>query len=222
MCGRFTLRTPQTILIKRFGDGIPDDLRPRYNIAPTQTILAIRQPEFKREILEFRWGLIPFWAKEAKIGYSLINARADTVATKPSFRAAFKKRRCLILADGYYEWQKLDAKNKQPYHIHMKDNRTFTFAGLWESWTDPESKKEIESCTIVTTDANEATAKIHDRMPVILDEAARETWLDSKIQDGAKLEPLLAPYAEKDLVFDPISTYVNSPKNQGEKCLEPA
>jgi putative SOS response-associated peptidase YedK len=152
--------------------------------------------------------------------YRLINARSDTVATKPSFRSAFKKRRCLIPADGFYEWKKLD-KGKQPYFIHMRDDEPFAFAGIWEAWDNPDDGKEVQSCTIITTDANALMKTIHDRMPVILPASAYDRWLDSDPKLDT-LQALLCPYKAQDLEAYPVSTYVNSPKNRGPKCLEPA
>ncbi|MFO0898004.1 MAG: SOS response-associated peptidase [Pirellulales bacterium] len=162
MCGRFTLRQVPHEWVKQLALPI---FSPRYNIAPTQQVLAIRQREGIREAVELRWGLIPSWADDPKIGNRLINARAETVATKPAFRQAYKRRRCLILADGFYEWQK-QGKTKQPYFIHRPDDQPFAFAGLWEWWKG--NVLEIASCTIITTEANELMRPLHDRMPVIL------------------------------------------------------
>jgi putative SOS response-associated peptidase YedK len=196
------------------------DLSPRYNIAPSQSIAAIRvAPEARqREFVRLHWGLIPPWAKDRKIGYSTINARAETVDSKPSFRSAFKKRRCLILADGFYEWQKSEDKKKQPFHIHMKDNRPFAFAGLWERWKG--GGEEIESCTIIVTEGNDVMKPIHDRMPVILDPADYGLWLDPEADNASQLRELLQPYAGDDLEADPVSTLVNSPKNDVAACVE--
>ena len=220
MCGRFTLRTSPSEISRVF-DVIVQDLPPRYNIAPSQSIAAIRvAPEARqREFVRLHWGLIPPWAKDRKIGYSTINARAETVDTKPSFRSSFKKRRCLILADGFYEWQKSDAKKKQPFHIHKKDNRPFAFAGLWERWKG--DGEEIESCTIIVTEGNELMKPIHDRMPVVLDPGDYELWLDPEADNVAQLRELLQPYTGDDLEADPVSTLVNSPKNDMAECVEP-
>lgn len=193
-------------------------LLPRFNVAPTQSVAAIRQTDQRRELVLLRWGLVPAWAKDIAIGNKMINARAETVAEKPAFRSAFKRRRCLILTDGYYEWQKTGTQ-KQPYHIHMRDGRPFVFAGLWERWQEPTQSQAVETCTIITTAANEQTTPIHDRMPVILNAGASDLWLDESVEDRGKLEPLLVPYAADDLVFDRISTHVNNPRNEGPSCL---
>ncbi len=196
----------------------------RFNIAPTQDVAVVRKTadDPQRQLVMLHWGLIPSWAKEAKLGQRMINARGETVAEKPSFRAAFKRRRCLVLADGYYEWQKPAAKGtkKQPYYIHMQDDRAFAFAGLWEYWEGASSSGPIESCTIITTDSADLTADIHDRMPVILPPEAYELWLDPELQDKDPLLPLLAPYAGDDLQAAPVSTHVNSVRNDDASCIE--
>lgn len=227
MCGRYTLRTPLTVLTSQFAAELqlPLDFRPRYNIAPTQSVLAVRQVEqgAKRELVALRWGLIPSWAKDTKIGYSTINARGDTVAEKPAFRSAFKKRRCLILADGYYEWLTED-KAKLPQFYEFDGGKPFAFAGLWEWWPGPKDgpkTEPVESCTIVTTDANELCCKVHDRMPVILNEADYDCWLDPACDDRAKLEKLIKPFGVKTMTVRPVSTFVNNVKNQGEQCVAP-
>jgi putative SOS response-associated peptidase YedK len=239
MCGRFTLRTPSNLLIRQFMLDAAPELPLRYNIAPTQNVAVIRRtPEDpQRQLVLLRWGLIPSWAKDAKIGSTLINARADTVADKPSFRAAFKRRRCLVLADGYYEWQKTAAATpaaksggksakkappKQPYYIHMQEGKPFAFAGLWEWWEGtPEQPGPIETCTIVTTDANELTRPIHDRMPVILPESAYDLWLDPQVQKKEPLLPLLQPFPSDSMQTEAISTHVNSVRNDDAACIEP-
>lgn len=219
MCGRYTLRTPPAELAEFFGLFREPDVRPRYNIAPTQSVLAIRFDEnaTPREPVLLRWGLIPSWADDAKIGSRMINARADTVATKPAFRAAFKRRRCLVAADGYYEWKQLD-DGKQPYLIGRTAGGPMAFAGLWESWTKGE--EPIESCTIITTDANEAIGAIHDRMPVILPPEEYDRWLDPQ-SDAQELGGLLAPYPLDDLAARPVSRTVNNPRNDSAACIEP-
>lgn len=220
MCGRFTLRTPPGDLAEVFAlFREPDWLQPRYNIAPTQQVLAIRFDEHAtpREPVMLRWGLIPSWAKDAKIGNSLINARADTVAAKPSFRAAFKRRRCLIVADGFYEWKKLD-DGKQPYQIGLRNGKPFAFAGLWERWE--KGAEPIESCAIITTEANDLMSPLHDRMPVILRPDDYDAWLDPS-GDAKALQGLLRPYPDDDLVAYPVSRAVNNPRNDRAECVEP-
>jgi putative SOS response-associated peptidase YedK len=224
VCGRYTLRTSGKGLAKAFGLANEPSLSPRYNIAPTQPVPIIRvlrtNPETnERELLPFRWGLIPSWADDPAIGNRLINARAETVATKPSFRAALKKRRCLIPADGFYEWKK-EGANKQPLHICRKDGQPFAFAGIWEEW---EREGEIiESCAIITTEANELMAAFHDRMPVILDPRDYDLWLDPDVTDPKLLEPLLRPFPSEELVVYPVNKVVNNPKNEDPRCVEPA
>jgi putative SOS response-associated peptidase YedK len=164
-----------------------------------------------------RWGLIPSWADDPKIGYKLINARAETVAGKPAFRNAFRQRHCLIPADGFYEWHAAGTKAKQPWHIRRKDGRPFAFAGLWEHWNAPESPP-VESCTIITTDANEVVRPIHDRMPVILDPADYAAWLDPR--DPTIAQELLRPCPAEVMTAFPVSSMVNNPKNEDPRCLE--
>src|SRR5918993_4030416 len=185
MCGRYTLRTPIDILAEGFEiQEYPSSITPNYNVAPTQEIAAVVEEEDdKRKLEMFHWGLIPSWAKDPSIGNKMINARAETVSEKPSFRTAFKKRRCLIVADGFYEWQKTD-NGKQPFYIRMKDSSPFAFAGLWESWDRGE---EIRSCSIITTDANDLMGQIHHRMPVILPPENYGVWLDSDFDEKEAL-----------------------------------
>jgi putative SOS response-associated peptidase YedK len=221
MCGRFNLRTPSRDLVEIFQLLREPELKPRYNIAPTQPVAAIRQVDKFRELSLLRWGLVPSWSKDPNAGPPLINARAETIATKPAFRSAFKRRRCLIPADGFYEWQKTGAKAKQPFHIRMKNEHPFAFAGLWEHWEGGDSST-IDSCTIITTDANEVLRPIHDRMPVILRDEDYGRWLDPKLEDVGMLEGLLKPYAPEEMTAYPISTLVNSPRNESAACIEEA
>jgi putative SOS response-associated peptidase YedK len=219
MCGRFTLRTDPQQLALRFGCEVPADLAPRYNIAPTQPVAAVRiGPASDRQFALFRWGLIPSWAKDASIGNRLINARAESVAEKPAFRAAFRRRRCLILADGFYEWKKT-GRAKQPYFIRMPHEQPFAFAGLWETWRDPESGEPIESCTIITTEASPEMAGIHERMPVILDDDSYPLWIDPGQNDPQRLQPLLRPWDRQALITDPVDSRVNNPRNEGVECI---
>jgi len=214
MCGRYTLRTPLNVLAKQFQFDLGDAeaIKPRYNIPPTTEVLAVRHP---RELVKLRWGLIPVWAKDTKIAYSTINARADTVATKPAFRAAYKKRRCLIPADGYFEWLKVD-KSKQPILYEVDGGKPFAFAGLWEWWGGPEGEnKPVETCTIITTDANELAKKVHDRMPVILDADDYDDWL-------ACMDVPLVPFPSDRMTARHVNSYVINVKNQGPQCVEPA
>jgi len=223
MCGRFTLRTPAGVLIEQFQVKATPDLSPRYNIAPSQPAPVVRlgSDSGQRELVLLRWGLVPSWAKDPSAGSRMINARGETVATKPSFRSAFRRRRCLVIADGYYEWKKL-GRRKQPFYIRMVDERPFAVAGLWEQWlggTD-DANPPFESCTIITTQANELTRDIHHRMPVMLAPEDQPLWLDPLIEDRQRLEPLLRPFFSDELVMDPVSTYVNSPRNDDPRCIE--
>ena len=219
MCGRFTLRTSAKEIAQLFDVTVPD-FGPRYNIAPTQDVAAVRFNPYKdkREFVFLQWDFVPFWADEPKTKYSMINAKAETVADKPSFRAAFQKRRCLILADGFYEWQKRDGK-KQPYFLHMKDDPPFAFAGLWEHWQGDD--EEVESCTIIVTEANDLLEPMHDRMPVILAPDDYDFWLDPGIGDKERLQKLLRPYSSDEMEAYPVSTPINKPTNDVEECVEP-
>ncbi len=223
MCGRFTLRAPASVIAEQFSLFDLPSLSPRYNIAPTQTVAVVRQVGASggagRELVNLRWGLIPHWAKDPAIGNRMINARSESVAEKPAYRTALRRRRCLVAADGFYEWQP-GGRRKQPYFIHMKDDRPFGFAGLWETWEGPENSY-IESCTIITTDANALMAPIHDRMPVIVDPKDYGLWLDTSVQDPAPILPLLRPFQGDLLVAEPVGTRVNSPANDDAACIAP-
>lgn len=219
MCGRFTLTTNLGAIAARFGvTRFLEEVGPRYNIAPTQPVIVVND-DGSRHLTEMRWGLIPSWAKEPTIGNRMINARAETVATKPAFRAALRKRRCLIPADGFYEWQQV-GRRKQPVYITLKTREPFSFAGLWETWTSPDGE-EIKTCTIITTEANDLMKPIHDRMPVILTPDAEAVWLDPAIQDPARLLALLTPYPSEAMEVYPVSTSVNNPSNDGPECVTP-
>ena len=221
MCGRFTLRTPAHRLAEAFGvDALPN-LAPRYNIAPTQDVVAIRHADAGRELAMLRWGLIPGWAKDPAIGSRMINARAETVAEKPSFRAAFRQRRCLVAADGFYEWQKAAEGPKQPYYIRLESDAPFAIAGLWERWRDPAGET-VESCTLITTEANAALAPIHPRMPVILAPADYDAWLDPRPASPDALHDLLRPYPGAEMAVIPIGRHVNNVRNDDPGCIEPA
>ena len=231
MCGRYSqTQSAETIAEAFLLEAMPE-LIPRYNIAPTQNVSTVlvtpEQPSRQHHLL--RWGLIPSWAKDKTMGNRLINARAETIAEKPSFRAAFKRRRCLILADGFYEWRRSESsKQKQPFYFQMRDRpRTdgsvrmpFAFAGLWEHWQD-SAGEIINSCTILTTEANELLRTIHHRMPVILNPVDYDLWLDPTVQEADVLHPLLRPYAAAKMMAYPVSTLVNSPKNNHPDCIEP-
>lgn len=219
MCGRFTLTRAADVVAELFELEDVPVLAPRYNIAPTQSVAAVRVPKDqpRRELSMLHWGLIPSWAKDREIGSRMINARAETVMEKPSFRNAFKSRRCLIVADGFYEWKKL-ADGKQPHLIRFRDGRPFAFAGLWEHWEDPESGP-VDSCTIITTEPNRLMSTLHNRMPVILPTSAYERWLDPGIKGDDKLAALLVPCGDQDLEAYPVGRQVNNPKNDVPACV---
>ena len=216
MCGRFALTNPQ-VLKSAFALREMPHLPPRYNVAPSQDVAAIRMGDHGRELVMLHWGLIPPWAKDAKTEYSLINAKAETVTEKPAFRTAFKKHRCIIPASGFYEWQAV-AGGKQPYYLSLKTDEPMALAGLWEHWQGPEGQV-IESCTILVTEANEVVKPIHDRMPVILLPETYATWLDPKDDLPAHLTPLLRPLDAGLMTARPVSKRVNNPRNDDESCL---
>lgn len=212
MCGRFTLTTDTGKLAEAFPDVvIPDSLAPRYNIAPTQSIAVVRNL-LPRKVEFLHWGLIPHWAKDPQIGHKMINARAESLSEKPSFRESFRKRRCLILADGFYEWKKTPS-GKVPMYIRLKTGRPFAFAGLWDVWG------EIQSCTIITTTSNELVAEIHDRIPVILSPADYSEWIDPNEKLSDSLQGLLVPYPSEEMTAYRVSVKVNDPEVEGHECV---
>jgi len=226
MCGRFTLRTPMKAVADVF------DLAPvssdwakltqlRFNIAPSQEVAAVRWDGDRncRDLAWLFWGLIPHWADDPAIGNRMINARAETVATKPAFRDAFRHRRCLVLADGFFEWQRRHGA-KQPHYIRLKDNQPFAFAGLWERWQ--KADVAIESCTIITIEANALLRPLHDRMPAIVDPQQFDLWLDPAVQEPKILTGLLGPWPAEKMVAYPVSTVVNSPRHDSPECIERA
>jgi len=235
LCGRFARFSPAHIFRMLFQLDEFLELEPQYNIAPGQSIFAVRgiivrdeqqrsaaapASGFQKEIAPFKWGLIPFWAKDPSIGNKMINSRSETIVEKPSFRTAFKKHRLLIPADGFYEWQKKKEGGKQPYFVHMKDEKPFAFAGLWEKWNSPEGQV-IESCSIITTDANSLLKPIHGRMPVIIEPKNFDLWLNPEIQEPDQVKPLLKAYDSKKMTAYPVSTYVNKPANTGKEAIDP-
>lgn len=223
MCGRFTLHASPEEVAVWFGLSEPPPLAPRYNIAPTQPVGIVRRaPDGGREWSLVLWGLIPSWAKDPLIGARMINARSETAAEKPSFRAAMRRRRCLVPANGFYEWMRA-GKLKQPYFIHIKDGGVMAMAGLWESWTGPDGSR-IDSCTILTTEANELIAPLHDRMPVILAPEDFDDWLgegaDASVQDLDRLRHLMRPYPAEQMATYAVSRHVNNPRHEGAECIE--
>lgn len=220
MCGRYTLATtPQKLAESFSGFEVPAELPPRYNVAPTQPIAVVAN-NGQHKVEFFHWGLIPSWAKDPKIGNQMINARAETLGEKPAFRNAYKRRRCLVLADGFYEWKKEGDGAKTPMYIRLASGDPFAFAGLWEMWQTAEDT--ILSCTIITTDPNDLMAQIHNRMPVILPPAAYEQWLDPAERRPDDLQGLLQPYPAELMTAYPVSKMVNSPKNDSPALIEPA
>jgi len=220
MCGRFSLGA--TVRVGQVFDvpGWPDPA-PRYNIAPGQDIAAVIQNRetARREVRSQRWGLVPSWAKDGSIGNRLINARAETVAAKPAFRKLFRERRCLVPADGFYEWER-QGRRRQPWHIRLRDARPFAFAGLWDRW-QPAEGAPVESVTIVTTEPNALVGRIHDRMPVILPGTEYGLWLDPAVKDVERLQALLRPYPEDEMLAYPVSTQVNNPANDSPDMIVP-
>lgn len=219
MCGRFTMYAKGETLAGEFGLPAPPAAAARYNIAPSQEVAAVRAAPSGggREISRLRWGLVPSWARDPAIGGRLINARSETVREKPSFRDAFRRRRCLIPASGFYEWMRVE-RGKQPYYVRMRDGRLFAFAGLWERWNGPEGRV-LESCTILTTGANAVLAPIHDRMPVILDRAEYGRWLEPAPGDPDRLSRLLVPFPPEEMTAYPVSPRVNSPSADDAECI---
>ena len=219
MCGRFTLTTDLEQLEMRFSFRATNlSAQPRYNIAPSQQVLAVIGAEERRAGF-LRWGLIPSWAKEPSIGDRMINARAETLAEKPSFRRALQKRRCIVLADGFYEW-KAEGKKKTPMYITLKSHEPFGFAGLWETWKSP-ADETIHSCTLITTTPNTLMESIHNRMPVILSREAEAQWLDPATTAPERLLPLLTPHPAEAMEAYAVSLAVNSPRNDAPVCIEP-
>ncbi len=220
MCGRFTSYHSRSEIADIFNLIDVPQLEPRYNIAPTQQVAAIVHSDgiISRQFKWLRWGLIPHWAAQQSIGNRLINARAETVAHKPSFRSAFRHRRCLIIADGFYEWQQ-KGNGKQPFYIQQIDRSPFAFAGLWSTWTAPDGEI-ISTCTIITTSANEFMMPIHKRMPVILNSLDYDLWLDSSVQKPELYESLLLPNNSYQLKASPVSTKVNNARNDTPECLK--
>ena len=214
MCGRFAFYSPSEAAVALFGVSTSIAIEPRYNIAPTQFLAAIRNDENQqRELVMLRWGLVPFWAKDPSIGNRMINARAETVAEKPSYRAAYRHRRCVVLADGFYEWQR-EGDTKTPYFISLADGEPFALAGLWENWTDKESGESLQTATLITTVANDFMTPLHHRMPVILESGTAGEWLagsNNMLDDVAAITPALQAW--------PVDRRVNNARNEGADLI---
>jgi putative SOS response-associated peptidase YedK len=223
MCGRFTNRAkPEQIKTEfKVGRLNPDIYKERYNIAPAQLIDVVAVQSDERELSQFKWGLVPSWAKDSDIGNRMINARAETLAEKPSFRDAFKKRRCIIPASGFYEWRKKGSGAKQPFYFYLREKEVFGFAGLWEEWIDKESGDVLETCTIITTEANGVLKPVHDRMPVILKADDYSRWLDPKENNTDRLQKLLVPYPADEMDSHAVSTSVNIPEADSAELIKP-
>ncbi|MBK1667941.1 hypothetical protein CKO28_07820 [Rhodovibrio sodomensis] len=230
MCGRYSITSPTEAIQRVFQVPERPNLPARYNVAPTQDVPVVRvrgdaegpEADGGRHLVQLRWGLVPFWAEDPGIGAKMINARAESAADKPAFRAAFRRRRCLVVADGFYEWKAPaeEGRRKQPYRIELADRRPFGFAGLWERWTDPKDQSVLETCTILTTQANADLKHIHPRMPVMLSPDAFDAWLDPAA-DVETAQGLLTPYPDGALTAYPVSTRVNAVKHDDPSILEP-
>ena len=221
MCGRFTLHTPESQIREAFNleHTEPLGLKPRYNIAPSQEIPIIRDTDTGQEMVMARWGLVPHWSKESKSKYSTINARIESITEKPTYRSSFQRKRCLIPADGFYEWKQVNG-NKVPHHIRMRDGSVFAFAGLWDRWEGNDDS--IESCTIIVMPSNEVMKPIHERMPAIIAPAHYDLWLDTRITDKEEIMQYLTSALSSQLTAYPVSTWVNVPKHDDERCIQPA
>ena len=222
MCGRFTLTRPGDAVQTLFHLEPPSAMKARYNIAPTDPVWALRvcPGSDGPELVELRWGLVPFWAHDRKSAARMINARAETAASKPAFREGLRERRCLIPADGFYEWVPGPKKTRQPYYIRLREGRPFCFAGIWASWRSPEGER-LETCCILTTDPNTLVKPVHDRMPVILSPERYATWLDPQAQSEEVLRPLWAPFPAEAMETFPVSLRVNAVANDDPECVRP-
>jgi len=218
MCGRFSRKATLQAIVDEFEIAdVNGQIEPSYNIAPGQDVAVILKDD-SRKLGLLKWGLIPSWSKDPKIGNRMINARAETLAEKPSFKHPVRRKRCLIVADGFFEWKK-EGKQKIPMYIFLKDQKPFIFAGLWDTWTSPEGNK-VSTCTIITTEPNKFMEKIHNRMPVILPKEHIDLWLDREVQDEQQVLPLLKPYPEKEMDAYEVSRMVNSPKNNSPEVIQ--
>ena len=235
MCGRVDIHTPPAQLARaleaQLAAGVDPDGRPSWNVGPTRALPTIVADDDHRRVLDvFRWGLVPHWAKSPKVGYKMINARAETAPTKSAYRQALQRRRCLVVVDGFYEWavpDPADPKRKVPFYFRRADGQPITFAGLYETWWDKTRSKEpdpesyLQTCVIMTTDAGEDLAGVHDRMPVIIEPADRDRWLDPEVTDPDAVVPLLRPSPPGTLERHPVTTEVNNPRNDGPRMITP-
>ncbi len=218
MCGRYSLPDPEDIPIHFKGTRIGYDVKPRFNVAPSQS-LPVVVSEGEKHVELMRWGLVPFWAKDEKIGYKMINARAETLSVKPSFRKALSLQQCIVPAGGFFEWKQI-GKEKIPYYIFLKNTDLFGFAGLYDVWHDKEGK-DLKTYTIITTEPNELVGTIHNRMPAILEKKDEETWLNPDISEPERLVKLLHPYPSEEMEAHPVSHLVNAPANDTKEVIKP-
>jgi putative SOS response-associated peptidase YedK len=222
MCGRFSQQRPASELAEIFAaEPLAEELGPRFNVAPTDDALVVVQRDDRRAITAYRWGLIPHWADAAKVGSRMFNARAETLTSSPAFRDALRRKRCLVPVDGFYEW-KTDGKRRQPFLIARSDGKPLALAGLWSGWRDPTVDRVVRTFTIVTAGPNAQVADLHDRMPVVVPEAAWSTWLDTSLADPAELQGLLVPNEDVQLSLVPVSRLVNDVRNDGPELIQPA
>lgn len=225
MCGRYTSRTPAADLAEYFGvdEVVATELGERFNVAPTDEVYAVATSEHGRRLGTFRWGLVPFWAKDLKVGAKMINARAESLVDKPAFRRPLERRRCIIPADGFYEWERISERQKQPWYITRVDRKPFAFAGMWDSWRPNKGTEQgkVRSCVIITGEPNEAVARLHDRMPVMLPPEVWDAWLDPDNHDLASLSSLLVPAPADLLELMPVGTGVNDVRNDSPELIEP-
>ena len=223
MCGRYTIRTNARKLAERFraelSEAARDALLPRFNVTPTTPVPVVTVASGARQLSLMRWGLVPHWAKDQSVGVQYINARGDTVHEKRAFRDAFKRTRCLMVVDGFYEWKVVGDRSRQPYFFRMADDEPFAFAAMWSRWT--ADGQTIDSCALITTDANELVATVHDRMPVIIDPIHYDRWMDPANTTGDGLTELLRPYPADAMTATPVSSYVSKAGNEGPQCIEP-
>lgn len=223
MCGRYTNAAKKEQIRKEFQAKVVEAFpnKPRYNIAPAQMIDVVIESEKERIISQLKWGLVPSWSKDASTSKGLINARAETLTEKPSFREAFKSHRCIIPTTGFYEWAKKGISAKQPFYFYLKDKEVFGFAGLWDEWLDKQTGELLETCTIITTTANEVLKPVHPRMPVILKSTSYDEWLDAKVKDTNKLQELLKPYPAEEMDSHPVNRSINIPETNSPELMAP-
>lgn len=220
MCGRYSLTAPSSTIAEVFQVDVLPEILPRYNVAPSQQVPVVMAADGIRSLTMAKWGLLPFWAKDRKLAYRTINARGETVAKKPSFRSSFKSKRCILVADGYYEWKRLSKTEKIPHLMRVDGGKPFGMAGLWSRWVDPETDEELLTTTIVTTAANPGLAEVHDRMPVILEAADFDTWL-AKATPPEALQELIRPLPFERFSVEQVSSYVNNARHNGPDCQAP-